>query len=169
MKPSNIYIGIDNGVTTGGMVALGHCGSIIAMSPILKTKHRSRNEIDISATAEWFHIVCDGWPENATFIVEEPNNSRNASTAYSVASCFHGLRGLICSKSLPKFRRITPQSWQKKMLGKFAKGESKVVALARARELWPDEDWLATKRCSTPHTGLVDAALIGEYGRFLKL
>ena len=166
---SMIYIGIDNGVTTGGMVAIGQCGSIIAMSPMLKRKWRSRNELDIGATKEWFHMVCDGWPENATFVIEEPNNSRNASTAYSVASCFHALRGLIESKSLAKFRRITPQSWQKAMLRKFAAGDSKIAALEKARESWPDESWLASKRCSTPHPGMIDAALIAEYGRTKNL
>lgn len=165
-----IYIGIDNGVTTGGMVALSdHFGPPIAMTTIPTQRHRSRNEVDVVAIKEWFHIVCNGWPENATFIMEEPNNSRTPSTAYSVASCFHAIRGLIESKSPVRFHRVTPQSWQKEMLGKIPKGESKPMALAKARKLWPKENWLETPRCKTPHEGLIDAALIAEYGRTKNL
>jgi hypothetical protein len=35
--------------------------------------------------------------------------------------------------------------------------------LAKANELAPDETWLATKRSSTPHDGMVDAFLIARY------
>jgi hypothetical protein len=40
---------------------------------------------------------------------------------------------------------------------------TKVLALAKASELAPDETWLATKRSSTPHDGMVDAFLIARY------
>jgi hypothetical protein len=55
------------------------------------------------------------------------------------------------------------------MLGKVPAGKTKEYALTKARELWPDETFYATARCSTPHTGIVDAALIAEYGRIQRL
>lgn len=164
-----IYIGIDNGVETGGIVALSdHPGPPIAMTTMPWKKWRSRKEIDVRAIYLWLSNVCGGNLSNAVFIIEEPNNSRNASTAYSVSSCFHSFRGFFEAKLLP-FERITPQSWQRSMLGKVPKGETKAFALAKAREIWPGEKWLKTPRCSTPHEGLIDAALIAEYGRLKHL
>jgi hypothetical protein len=159
-----IYIGIDNGIT-GGLVALSdRPGPPIAMIKTPSKRWRRRNEIDIRSIHRWISDVTSGNLSNAFYTVEEPNNSRNASTAYSVASSFHSLRGFFDAKFLD-FDRITPQSWQKRMLGKFETGQSKKAALAKARELWPDEKWLASPRCSTPHEGMIDAALIAEFSR----
>ena len=52
--------------------------------------------------------------------------------------------------------------WQRALLGKVPKGGTKVAALAKARELWPSESWIAPG-CRTPHPGYVDAALIAYY------
>jgi hypothetical protein len=68
-----------------------------------------------------------------------------------------------------RHHRITPQAWQKIMLVGCAKGDTKPAAMAKARQLWPDETWLATYRSTTMHSGLIDAALIAEYGRISKL
>jgi len=41
--------------------------------------------------------------------------------------------------------------------------------LLKARQLWPDETWLASPRCTKPHDGMIDAALIAEYARISNL
>jgi hypothetical protein len=51
------------------------------------------------------------------------------------------------------------------MLGKVPKGETKAYARAKAAQIWPDEDWLATPRSKTANMGYVDAALIAEFYR----
>ena len=163
-----ITIGIDNGIS-GGLVALStHHGLIIGMIPMPSAKYKSRNEVNVKAVHLWLTEITGGNLSNADYIIEEPNNSRTPSTAYSVSSSFHSLRGFFETKFLP-FQRITPQSWQKAMLGKVPTGETKPYALAKAKKLWPKEKWLATQRCSTPHEGLIDAALIAEYGRRIDL
>jgi len=163
-----IYIGIDNGLT-GGLVALSdHHGLIVGKLAMPQSRYRSRNEINIRAIHIWLSEVTGGNLSNAEYVIEEPNNSRNPSTAYSVASSFHSMRGFFEAKLL-HFHRITPQSWQTAMLGKLVKGESKPAALAKARQIWPDEKWLPTKRHRTPDEGLIDAALIAEYARINQL
>jgi hypothetical protein len=160
----SIIIGIDNGIS-GGLVAISaHHGLIIATTAMPSRKHRTRNEVDIQAVHRWISGITDGQPGRAAYIIEEPNNSRNASTAYSVAGSFHALRGYLEAYHADA-RRITPQSWQKAMMGKVPAGETKAFALAKAREIWPEESWLASPRRKVPHEGIVDAALIAEYGR----
>jgi len=164
----SVYIGIDNGLT-GALVALSdHPGPPIGMLAMPSVRHRNRNEVNIRAVHLWLSEVTGGNLSNATYVIEEPNNSRNASTAYSVASSFHSLRGFFEAKML-SWHRITPQSWQKEMLGKVPAGDTKPAALARCRQLWPAETWLASPRCSKPHEGLIDAALIAEYARIKGL
>jgi len=163
-----IYIGIDNGIS-GGIVAISEAhGAIIGMTTMPVRKHRTRKEVDVRAVHLWLSQATGGNLSNADYVIEEPNNSRNASTAYSVASSFHSLRGFFETKML-NWHRITPQSWQKVMLPKCKAGDTKPRALALAKELWPDETFLASPRCKVPHDGLIDAALIAEYSRRMQL
>jgi hypothetical protein len=85
-----------------------------------------------------------------------------------MAGSFHAIRAVITSMRIP-WHRITPQSWQKVMLPKCKAGDTKPRALALAMALWPQESFLASPRCKVPHDGLIDAALIAEYSRRMKL
>jgi len=158
----NIIIGIDNGIS-GGLVAISSfSGEILGMSTMPAKKWRSRNEVDIKAVKDWIYKLTSGNPHDVLFVIEEPNNSRNAGTAYSVASSFHSLRGLFEAKGL-EWLRVTPQSWQKSILGKVTKGETKIFALEKAKATWSDS-FTKNARCKVPHEGLIDAALIALYG-----
>ena len=163
-------IGIDNGVS-GALVAISdHDGSYIGGITMPVKRWRSRNEIDVLAVRKWLFEVCEYEPSKIKSVtVEEPNNSRTPSTAYSVASSFHSLRAMMDLWEIIKWHRITPQSWQKAMLPHCAKGDTKTRALQYARRAFPMEDFLASPRCKVPHDGLIDAALIAEYSRRMKL
>lgn len=161
-----IFIGIDNGIS-GGLVALGECGSYIEGIAMPCKKWRSRNEVDIRKIHLWLSEVSGGNLSNAIYTIEEPNNSRTPSTAYSVASSFHSFRGFFEAKFL-SINRITPQSWQKSILGKVPKGDTKKYALTKAVEIWPEENFLASNKSRVPHTGITDAALIAYYGMKLE-
>jgi hypothetical protein len=156
-----MIIGIDNGIS-GALVALGDCGSFIEAIPMPSKRWRKRNEVDVRMVHKWISDVTSGNLSNADYVIEEPNNSRTPSTAYSVASSVQSLRGFFEAKFLP-FDRITPQSWQKAILGKVPAGMTKEYALNKAREIWPDETFFAKPRSKTPHLGIVDAALISYY------
>jgi len=158
-----MIIGIDNGIS-GALVAIGDCGSFIDSLAMPSVRWRNRNEICIDNVLLWLMGVTGGRLQHTKYVIEEPNNSRTPSTAYSVASSFHSLRGMFQARGC-QFTRITPQSWQKAMLGKVPAGMTKEYALNKAKELWADETFHATARSKTPHLGIVDAALIAEYHR----
>lgn len=163
METSTVVVGIDNGIS-GGLVAIGQLGHVMAMTTMPCKRERKNNEIDICEVWRW--MTSNFLPHAATIVIEEPGGSKSAQAARSMAGSFHALRALCEIKHL-KWHRITPQSWQKELLGKIPPGETKPRALALAKTLWPDEPFLATPRCKVPHDGLVDAALIAEYGRRL--
>lgn len=189
-----ISIGIDNGLT-GAAVALGQCGTIIEMTTMptkkrvhlfTKTKKRKikgkastvcaihkENEIDARSLVCWIKKVTDSQPCKIT-IEECPEHADQQSTMRSMAISYGILIGSI-SAALPGYelsivRSGNPMdSWQRQMLGSVKQGQTKPAALAKARQLWPDETWLATPRSSKPNEGLIDAALIAEYGRTKNL
>jgi hypothetical protein len=97
----------------------------------------------------------------------KPGVGRGLSSTFNYGKHYGELRGMLLISEI-SFMEIPPQRWQKKMLGKFSKGESKKVALLKARQLWPAEAFIPP-RCRVPHDGIIDAALIAEYGRMLHV
>lgn len=160
-----IYIGIDNGLT-GGLVALSdHPGAPIAMIP-MPTKGKGKgNEVDALAVWQWIY---QHGGNGCTVTLETPGkHSPGVQALCSMWDSYGAIRGVLESRKI-RHHRITPQAWQKIMLPNCAKGDTKPAALARCRQLWPDESWLASPRCSKPHDGLIDAALIAEFSRISK-
>jgi len=158
-----IYIGIDNGISGGSCAISASHGKIIGFDKMPVKKSRSANEVDVRAFHLWVTEITGGNLSNAIYILEEPGGSKSAKAAKSMAGSFHSLRGFFETKFL-RWERITPQQWQKTMLPGCKSGETKKRAFSKASELWPEEDFVL-KGCRTPHDGIIDAALIAEYGR----
>lgn len=165
---SRIYIGIDNGLT-GALVALSdHPGPPIAMTTMPTRGKAKGNEVDSLALYEWI-ISLGCCLDRLTVILETPGkHSPGVQALCSMWDSNGSIRSILEIKSIRHYR-IAPQSWQKKMIPGCAKGDTKPAALAKARQLWPNESWLTSPRCSKPNDGLIDAALIAEYGRISNL
>lgn len=158
-----IVLGIDNGTLSGAICAIS--GSLIIDKALLPVKALGKEKVlDVNALYDWiYHTV---QPQNfgrMVVMVEKPGGAKNYKAAVSMASCFHSIRAMLDLKDF-QWRYVTPQKWQKAMLN-AEKGDTKPAALRLAQELWPQEEWLATKRSKKRHAGLIDAALIAEYCR----
>lgn len=124
------------------------------------------NEVDAKAVWEWIYFTGG---TACTVILETPGkHSPGAQALCSMWDSYGAIRGILESRSI-RHHRITPQQWQKRMMPGCAKGDTKPAALAKAQSLWPHESWLVTPRSTKPHEGLIDAALIAEYGRISNL
>lgn len=61
--------------------------------------------------------------------------------------------------------QVAARTWTKKVHQQAPRSKCpKSRSLWVARQMWPDETWLATARSKVPHDGLIDAALIALYG-----
>jgi hypothetical protein len=159
------YIGIDNGLS-GGIVAVQAPG-IITKAWTMPTRNKSKgNEVDAEFVASFF----DQWMrDEITVILETPGKfAKGVQAISSMWDSYGAVRGVLESRGI-RHIRITPQAWQKVMLVGCKKGDTKPAAYAKARQLWPTETWLPSPRCSNPHDGMIDAALIAEYGRISQL
>lgn len=163
---SKLYIGIDNGVT-GGMCAISGPHSKVISFKRMPVKVSRAKEVNVRGFKDWVIAVTGDQLEGVKFLLEEPGGSKSAAAAKSMAGSFHALRGFFETKGL-SWERITSAAWQKVMLPGCKKGQTKARALARSSELWPDENFIPDG-CKTPHDGVIDAALIAEYGRRAKL
>jgi len=154
-----IIIGVDNGLD-GGLCAISSFDGGIVDKIAMPTLNRSKKrEVSTTTINEWLMGL------NTPFIlvVEEPlAHAKSSQAVRSMALSFGKLLGMAEVKGW-KHDRISVHKWQKKMLGRTAKGGTKAAALEVAERLAPQENWLKNKRCRTPHDGMVDAFLISRY------
>lgn len=171
-----MIIGIDNGLN-GGIVALS---PLRGLAPIAKfampmrlvtyPPHKSigpreSREIDVRALIAILDQI-EGPRDYITVYFETcPLHADRAETMRSMALSAGKILAILEAKGFQNIKRIFSYHWHPEMLGKIPKGQSKVLARAKAAELWPDESWMATERSRVPHDGMIDAALIAEYGR----
>ena len=190
-----MIIGIDNGLTGGIAAISAHHGHLIAAYPMptkIRTHRFSRTkkskrfgvttkttgpaintEIDAAAVVSIIKRVTDSKP--CRIVIEEcPEHAQQKSTMRSMGISYGILIGAI-EAALPGYDLIVVRSgnsldsWQRAILGKLDQGETKRAALAKAKQLWPSESWMETRRCKKAHSGMIDAALIAEYERNLNV
>jgi hypothetical protein len=155
-----MIVGIDNGLD-GGLCAISKFdGSLIDKIRMPTLQRSKKKEIDIRKVHQWLMDL------NTPFIfaVEEPlAHAKSSQAVRSMAISFGKLVGMAESHDYENIMRVSVHKWQKVMLGKVPKGRTKEVALNLANQLEPSENWLANKRCRTPHDGMIDAYLIARY------
>jgi hypothetical protein len=161
-KP-DVLIGVDNGIS-GAMVAISAYHGKVIDKILMPTRPSDRSrECDATAVCEWIERFTR--TDDIAVALETPSKHSPGTLALcSMWDCYGAIRGILESCGIQHVR-IAPRTWQSVMLGKVPKGETKAYARAKAREIWHDEDWLATPRSKTANMGYIDAALIAEFYR----
>lgn len=171
-------IGLDNGLS-GGIVALS---PIAGLPPIAKfampvrevtyparktTPAKTTREIDTRGLIAILDQIGGNRDETVVYFEHCPFHADTALTMRSMALSAGKILAVLEAKNY-KTIRVLSFDWQPVMLGKIPKGQTKKLALAKARELWPEETWLESDRSKKPHDGMIDAALIAEFGRRIQ-
>lgn len=156
-----MIVGIDNGLD-GGLCAIAKFDGSVIDKIVMPTKWVSKKrEVDTVKIKDWLLSL------HTPFIlaVEEPlAHAKSSQAVRSMALSFGKIMGMAESNGYD-VSRISVHKWQKIMLGFREKGMTKQVALARAEEIAPAENWIKNKRCRKPHDGMIDAFLIALYLR----
>jgi len=174
-----LYVGIDNGLD-GAMTLMTLRGEVIDqfVMPVVKhskiwhgefdkkgkQKYKRWRIVDETAIKAYFDKG-DLWKQ-ITAIIEKPAGSKDVKSAISMADSFATVRTTFRCHGVSPYE-VRARVWQKTFWHRPQKDEKDVkqYALEKANELWPSYNWLASSRCTTPHDGLVDSALITEYAR----
>lgn len=162
------YIGVDCGLD-GGISILNTDGDLVSRKIMPTASKGKGRKIDVCGLADLFSRIGD-LEHRQTFIIENPGgHAPSAAGLRSMTYSYAVIEALVVANGL-KYHDILSQKWQKQFwskpkMPKGQKFDTKGAALDVARKLWPKESWLKTDRCTKPHDGMVDAALLAEYGR----
>jgi len=158
------YLGIDPGLT-GGIALLtesspADTGSSLNLWVMPTTRWtKDRRMVD---DVELSNILRSNGPIDHAFIeLVHAMPKQGACSMFSFGAGWGMVRGICAGLQIP-YSLVTPQQWQKVMLAGHPKGSEKTVASG----YWPAECFIA-RGCRKIHDGLLDAALIAEYGRRL--
>lgn len=156
-----MIIGIDNGLDGGLCAISAHDGSIIDKWATPTFERAGKREVDTETIYDW---ITDLHTEPLIGIEEPLKHAKSSQAMRSMGISYGKILGMCESHKL-KVQPIQVLDWQKSLLGKVPKSQTKVSALKKANELAPDEDWRKNNRCTVPHDGIVDAYLIAQYTR----
>jgi hypothetical protein len=154
-----MIVGIDNGLD-GGLCAISkHNGSVIDKCAMPTFQRAGKREVDTRKIYNW---ICNLNTESVIAIEEPLKHAKSSQAMRSMGISFGKILGMCESHGLT-VKPIQVLDWQKRMLGKVPKSQTKTFALRKAIELLPDEDWRKNERSTVPHDGIIDAFLIARY------
>lgn len=172
-----MIVGIDNGID-GGAVAIGPLGHVIGsfvmpsfkIVKVAKTKskkagktvYRTLREIDAKRLLIHIDNLTLGNRNAQIYFEECPDHASSAASMRGMGINAGKILGVLESNRYTATRLLS-SDWQPEILGSVPKGKTKEYALEKVKEIWPDEIWQHNKK--QYHGGLVDAALIAEFGR----
>jgi len=158
----DFIIGIDPG-KKGAIVGLDReTGSVGFMEPMPLIQKKEFNPTEFLLTLRKRQKV-----EHVFLEMAQSFRGQGIVSTFNYARDFGIIIGILTAAKIP-YTLVRPKIWQKEMFtGTFANSDPKVRALQVASRLWPHVSFLNSPRCKVAHDGMIDAALIAEYGRRL--
>lgn len=151
-----IHLGIDPGLE-GGLAAVSPAGLELAVMPVVQVgRKRQIDEQRLctslrSLPAADVHV----WIEAVQAMPKQ-----GVVAMFTFGTGWGLVRGICAGLGL-RYELVRPQEWQRALLLGQPAGAEYLVA----SRLWPGTSFRASSQSKKPHSGLVDAALIAEYGR----
>lgn len=155
----SIYVGIDNGLDGGLCAISSHDGSIIDKLAMPTLQKESKRETDTKKIHKWIMDL----HSPSLILIEEPLRHAKSSQAMRSMGISYGKILGMCESHDFEVKSIQVKDWQKFILGKVPRSQTKKFALEKAQESAPSEDWRKNNRCTVPHDGIIDAYLIALY------
>lgn len=160
-----LYIGIDPGLD-GGVVALNQDGALLSSNIMPTRKLAKGRRVDAQYLEDLLTANFPYFVEDVRTILEDPGGHAPSAAGLRSMSMAFATAETILSLHATPYMIVHPRKWQAEFWSRTAgkKTDTKAAALDSARKLWPSQDWAPGRR-TKPHDGLVDAALIAEWGR----
>jgi hypothetical protein len=160
---SKLYLGIDNGLS-GGICGINDKKEVVVTSvmPVEKNK-KNKNEYSYIILSLLLHRLKRDYD---LYVAVEQAHPRAISGKRQCFSTGYGY-GLVCgvlSGLDINFSIVTPQKWQKEILGEFKRGESKIASANFCLKNYPLVN-LKIGKSKKLHTGLTDALCLAEWKR----
>ncbi len=163
-----LIVGIDPG-KTGALAVINDEGELVSRQPFPLVE----GTLEPGPVFQMFQEVADCWQfQNSIYAFIE---KATAMKGQGVSSTFkfgmnYGFVRMAVAAMGWKHELVHSSRWTKVMhTGVDSKLESKKKSGIAIQRLFPGESFLTTERSKKPHEGVVDAVLIAEYGRRMRL
>ena len=173
---NTIIIGVDPGME-GCWAAID--GNSNLVSRIVNPRIGGKGPVDLPVIINWMKSICIEGYDRCIFAFEDvhPLYGVSVSSTGSLMESKGMIRGVLTvfamSHTNASVIPLTPKKWQSTVwltgdkVTKASKLDTKATSLVAAKRIWPNDRFLASSRCKTPHDGIVDAMLIAEAARRL--
>ena len=160
-KNNQIYIGCDNGLAGGLAVIQGRKILELLVMPVIKTTG-TRGEYDIQKIVEFLKK----YASNSLMIIEKAHAMPKLGTvqAFSFGKLYGIMIGIASALKIP-YTIVHSRTWQKEMFRDINSKDTKSASIKIAKQLYPNQSFLATERCKKPHDGMTDSLLIATSGQ----
>jgi hypothetical protein len=168
MKPH--ILGIDPG-TNGALVLLDLHGNIKAhhIMPLIykkvATKKHEVGYLDLKTLNQMLKSLNSEGVEKSFLEYVSARPGEGTSSSFKFGGMFWATQALLVANNM-SYKLITPASWCACMHEGISRDlEAKKRSQIAFKNLFHGVDFKRTQSCESNHDGLVDAALIAEYGR----
>lgn len=167
MKKARAFIGIDIGLK-GGISIISE-GKVVFKSSMPQLTDK---EVDMRMLFKILRSAANRWECSVGFEQLQAIHMVGASQTFGLGFQAGLIEGCVQASGLP-YTRFKAVNWQKEMfvgikpvfkiVKKKQKLDTKAMAWAVCHRLFPKVSFLATKKSSVPHEGIVDATCIAKY------
>lgn len=152
-----VVLGIDPGLT-GGLAIRAKDALLYEPMPV------AGGEIDLAGLTRWLKAhresIAIAYIEKVAAMPKQ-----GVASTFKFGDGFGSVKGVLTALGIP-YELVTPQRWMKVMhAGVKPDLTAKQRSQLAASRVFPTANFLATEKSKKPHEGMVDAALIAEYGR----
>jgi len=163
-----IIMAFDPGISGGYAIFDGSVVVARGRMPIDKNLKNKKSTINLTEVRK---LMINYKPDVVVLERQAPRPGEGVSSAWTSGYNF-GLLFAMASVYADNVALVAPRTWATKLHETESTLEdAKARSLQVAKKFFPSEDFLATKRSSKPHEGIIDALLIAywykEYGQFI--
>ena len=155
-------LGIDPGLGGAAAIIDEKDGSVVCYYsfPTIGNRLDLKELIDLFSKLKKEHK-----PQRAILEKAHALPNQGVTSMFNFGVTFGHLEMALSALKIP-YELVVPRVWTAAMHKGLSRSmTAKERSLQLARGLYPDESFTVTERASKPHTGVVDALLIAEYGR----
>jgi crossover junction endodeoxyribonuclease RuvC len=165
-----VVLGVDPGLD-GGLAVLTLGGDVqnVWIMPTIPSGKGAKREIDVPALVLAVRGVQAVYRLKLA-VVEKvwARPKEGVSSAFNFGVGYGAIRAVLATLGVP-YELVTPQAWQKQVIGAHSAPDAKTASVAYCTRRFPGLSLQATPRSRKAHDGLSDATCIAEYARRLAL
>lgn len=159
-----VYVGIDPGLN-GGITTLDDQGKIVTVFPMPVEKLKDKVQINFPLITSYLSALALQYSVTVGIEIQHAMTKQGVSSTFKTAYNYGHLLGIVMGLDI-KCITVRACEWQTYYFGKRSVRQlkdTKENSIYWAQQMFPDQKFLATPRCTKLHDGMTDSCLIAYY------